>query len=105
MGDAAAPALQALELTKSFGATRALQGATLDLAAGQVHALLGENGSGKSTFAKILAGIHSADRGTVRRNGRVVTIGDPAFARALGIGIVFQELSLAPDLDIVDNLF
>lgn len=105
MNDAAAPALQALELIKSFGATRALQGATLELAAGEVHALLGENGSGKSTFAKILAGIHPADGGTVRRDGREVAIDDPAFARTLGIGIVFQELSLAPDLDVVDNLF
>jgi ribose transport system ATP-binding protein len=105
MIDEAGPALEARDLTKSFGATRALQGASLTLAAGQVHALLGENGSGKSTFAKILAGIHPADLGTVLRDGREVAIDDPAFARALGIGIVFQELSLAPDLDVVDNLF
>jgi ribose transport system ATP-binding protein len=100
-----APALQALELTKSFGATRALQGASLELVAGEVHALLGENGSGKSTFAKIITGIHAADAGKIVLAGREVTIDDPAAARALGIGIVFQELSLAPDLDVVDNLF
>jgi len=100
-----APALSATDLAKSFGPTLALQGASLDLYGGEVHALLGENGSGKSTFAKVLAGIHQPDRGRIRRNGRGVDIADPATGRALGIGIVFQELSLAPALDVVDNLF
>jgi ABC-type sugar transport system ATPase subunit len=92
-------------LYKSFGSTRALQGASLELAGGEVHALLGENGSGKSTFAKIVAGVHRPDRGTILRDGSAVTIDNPAAARAAGIGMVFQELSLAPDLDIVDNIF
>jgi ribose transport system ATP-binding protein len=100
-----AAALAAFDLTKSFGATHALRGATLDLVGGEVHALLGENGSGKSTFAKILAGIHRADRGRVERDGHVVQIADPAAARNLGIGIVFQELSLAPHLSVIDNMF
>ncbi len=99
------PALSAVDLAKSFGPTLALQGASLELRAGEVHALLGENGSGKSTFAKVLAGIHQPDRGRIRRNGREISIVDPAAGRALGIGIVFQELSLAPALDVVDNLF
>lgn len=100
-----AAALAAFDLTKSFGATHALRGATLDLLRGEVHALLGENGSGKSTFAKILAGIHQADRGRVERDGHAVRIGDPAAARNLGIGIVFQELSLAPHMNVIDNMF
>src|SRR5215472_2398751 len=98
-------ALLADGLYKSFGSTRALQGANLELAGGEVHALLGENGSGKSTFAKIIAGVHRADRGTIWRSGNPVTIDDPTSARAAGIAMVFQELSLAPDLDVVDNLF
>jgi ABC-type sugar transport system ATPase subunit len=69
--------LSASGLTKSFGATRALQGATLDLSPGEVHALLGENGSGKSTFAKILSGIHTADSGVVRRGGAQLQIDTP----------------------------
>ncbi|HEX3983938.1 MAG TPA: ATP-binding cassette domain-containing protein, partial [Acidisoma sp.] len=105
MQAASASAFSAVDLYKTFGSTRALQGASLELHAGRVRALLGENGSGKSTFAKIIAGTHQADRGRIRRDGREVKIDDPASARALGIAIVFQELSLAPDLDVVDNMF
>jgi ABC-type sugar transport system ATPase subunit len=99
------PALSAVDLSKAFGPTRALQGAALELRAGEVHALLGENGSGKSTFAKILAGVHAADTGRVERNGRAMRLGDPTVARGLGIGIVFQELSLAPHLTVSENMF
>ena len=99
------PAISAAGLYKAFGSTQALQGASLELEAGQIRALLGENGSGKSTLAKIIAGAQAADRGTICRDGSEVEIGDPAAARALGIAMVFQELSLAPDLDIVDNMF
>jgi ABC-type sugar transport system ATPase subunit len=98
-------ALAATDLYKSFGSTRALQGATLNLEAGHVRALLGENGSGKSTFAKIIAGTLSADSGTISRDGRNVIIGDPVTARQLGIAMVFQELSIVPDLNLVDNVF
>jgi ribose transport system ATP-binding protein len=102
---ATASALSASGLYKSFGSTRALQGASLELVAGRIHALLGENGSGKSTFAKIVSGAQLADRGTICRDGREVVVKDPVSARTLGIAMVFQELSLAPDLDIVDNMF
>ena len=105
MQAATAPALSATGLYKSFASTRALQGASLELEAGQIRALLGENGSGKSTFAKIIAGVLTADRGTICRGGSPVTFHNPVAARAAGIAIVFQELSLAPDLDIVDNMF
>jgi ribose transport system ATP-binding protein len=100
-----APALSVSGIYKSFGSTRALQGASLELQAGQILALLGENGSGKSTLAKIIAGALAADRGTICRDGRAVVFEDPATARTAGIAMVFQELSLAPDLDIVDNIF
>jgi ribose transport system ATP-binding protein len=101
----AAPAMSAAGLYKAFGSTRALQGASLELNAGEIRALLGENGSGKSTFAKIVAGVYRADRGAICRDGIPVIVGDPASARAAGIAMVFQELSLAPDLDVVDNMF
>ncbi|HVO15256.1 MAG TPA: sugar ABC transporter ATP-binding protein [Alphaproteobacteria bacterium] len=91
-------------LAKAFGATQALAGAGLELRAGEVHALLGENGSGKSTLAKILAGIHRPDAGEIRVDGAPVAVGDVAEARRLGIAIVFQELSLLPDLSVADNL-
>ena len=67
--------------------------------------MLGENGSGKSTLAKIIAGVLRADSGSIYRNRARMTIGDPVAARAAGIAMVFQELSLAPDLDAVDNMF
>jgi ribose transport system ATP-binding protein len=98
-------ALRADGIHKTFGSTRALQGASLELAGGKVHGLLGENGSGKSTFAKIIAGVHRPDRGTIYCDGSSMSIDDPASARAAGIAMVFQELSLAPDLDVVDNMF
>jgi ribose transport system ATP-binding protein len=101
----AAPALTASNIVKSFGATQALTGATLALAAGEVHALLGENGSGKSTLAKVIAGIHLADSGEIRRDGQLVAMTNPPAARASGIGIVFQDLSLAASLNVVDNMF
>ena len=91
-------------LAKAFGATQALNGASLELRAGEIHALLGENGSGKSTLAKILAGIHKADSGEIHIDGKPVAIADVADARQFGIAIVFQELSLLPDLSVTDNL-
>jgi len=99
------PGLSVTGLHKAFGSTRALRGADLDLKTGRILALLGENGSGKSTLAKILAGVHAADLGKIHRDGTEVKIGGPSTARALGIAMVFQELSLAPDLDAVDNMF
>ena len=92
-------------IRKAFGATQALAGASLTLEAGEVHVLLGENGSGKSTLAKIVAGIHRADAGDIALRGVRVEIADARHSRELGIAIVFQELSLAPDLSVADNLF
>lgn len=97
--------LTVADLRKAFGATQALSGAALTLKAGEVHVLLGENGSGKSTLAKIVAGIHRADTGDIAIGGVRVRIVDARHARELGIAIVFQELSLAPDLSVADNLF
>lgn len=101
----AQPLLVLTDVHKSYGGVKALQGASLDVLAGEVHALLGENGAGKSTLMKILAGVTTPDSGEVVLDGQVVTFPNAAAARQAGIGIVFQELSLFPDLDVLANLF
>jgi len=91
-------------LSKRFGATRALRDVTLALHGGQVHALIGENGAGKSTLMKILAGIHAPDEGTMRLAGAVYRPMRPGDARSAGIGMIHQELSLAPHLSVEANI-
>jgi simple sugar transport system ATP-binding protein/D-xylose transport system ATP-binding protein len=90
---------------KNFGAVAALTGVELDVAEGEVVAIVGDNGAGKSTLVKVLAGVHRADAGTIRFDDREVTIASPADARALGIATVFQDLALCENLDVVQNLF
>lgn len=91
-------------VTKTFGGTVALDGVTLTLAQGEVHALMGENGAGKSTLGKILAGIHTPDRGTLRVGGVTMRFTSPRDARKAGIGMVHQELACCPDLSVAENL-
>lgn len=98
-------ALRATDLVKEFGPTKVLRRASITLRRGEVHALLGENGSGKSTLAKILCGVHALDAGRVEVEGVPCDPASPAAASRLGIGMVFQELSLAPHLSVMDNLF
>lgn len=102
---ATGPALEVKGLSKAYGATQALKDASIDLRSGEVHILLGENGAGKSTLAKIIAGLVSADSGTILIDGKVARIDSAKQARRQGIAIVFQELSLVPHLSVVDNLF
>jgi len=92
-------------ISKRFGATQALSDVSLDLVAGEIHALVGENGAGKSTLVKILAGVHQPDSGTILLDGTPVQIGGPAEARALGIAVVHQEPRLFPDLTVAENVF
>ncbi len=105
---AAAGALAVLELrhaTKSFGAVRALVDGSVELRAGEVHALVGENGAGKSTLVKILAGVHQPDGGALKVNGRAVALHGPAAARAAGSAVIYQEPTLFPDLTVAENMF
>ncbi|MDQ6772244.1 MAG: ATP-binding cassette domain-containing protein [Candidatus Dormibacteraeota bacterium] len=97
--------LQLKEVTKSFGAVQALSDVDLAANAGQVTALVGDNGAGKSTLIKCIGGIHPFDHGQVLFEGREVTIHGPQDASHLGIEIVYQDLALCDNLDVVQNMF
>ena len=92
-------------ITKTFGAVAALTNVDLDVAEGQVVAIVGDNGAGKSTLVKVLSGVHTADSGTVTFEGREVEIPTPAAAQHLGIATVYQDLALCENLNVVENLF
>jgi ribose transport system ATP-binding protein len=92
------------EVTKSFGATRALDGVSLTVDSGEVRALIGENGAGKSTLMKILAGAHRPDSGSMTLGGIDYSPRGPRDARARGVAMIYQELALAPDLSVEANI-
>ena len=97
-----------LELTgisKRFGAVQALEGVQFDVGPSEVVALVGDNGAGKSTLIKVISGIHKPDEGTIRWQGRDVTMTSPNDAAKLGIATVYQDLALCDNLDVVANLF
>ena len=102
---AAPPRAELRGISKRFAATQALDDVSLDLVAGEVHALVGENGAGKSTLVKILAGVHQPDSGTIALDGQPTQINGPAHARSLGIAVVHQEPRLFPDLTVAENVF
>ncbi len=92
-------------LSKAYGGIPALRDVSFSLAGGEIRAICGENGAGKSTFVKMLMGIIAPDAGTIAVNGTVKAIRDVRHAQALGLGLVAQELSLAPHLSIFDNIW
>ena len=92
-------------IEKAFGSTRALQGACLTVAGGEVHALLGANGAGKSTLARVISGHVRADRGRMAWRGRALVARSPRDALSAGIALVTQETSLAADLSVLENIF
>ena len=99
------PLLRLRGISKHFGAVQALYGVDLDLPAGHVTALCGDNGAGKSVLTKSIAGINQPDEGEMFWEGRQVHIRNPNDAAALGIETVYQDLALADNLDIVQNMF
>ncbi len=90
---------------KSFSGNEVLHGVDFDLRSGEVHALVGGNGAGKSTLMKILQGVYTPDEGRIEVGGQAVEIRSPHDARALGIGMIFQEFSLIPTLTVAQNIF
>ncbi|HEY0345175.1 MAG TPA: ATP-binding cassette domain-containing protein [Solirubrobacteraceae bacterium] len=99
------PLLELRGVSKRFGAVRALHEVDFAVRAGQVMALVGDNGAGKSTLIKCVAGIYPIDDGQIIFDGRPVTIGGPKDAAALGIEVVYQDLALADNLDVVQNMY
>jgi D-xylose transport system ATP-binding protein len=99
------PLLELVGINKSFGPVHVLHDIDLTVRAGEVTALVGDNGAGKSTLIKCVAGIHPMDSGQVRFRGKPVTIHSPKDAADLGIEVVYQDLALADNLDVVQNMF
>jgi D-xylose transport system ATP-binding protein len=99
------PLLSLRGIQKSFGAVHVLRGVDLDVNPGKVTALVGDNGAGKSTLIKGIAGIHAFDEGEYEFEGKPVKVHSPKEANDLGIEIVYQDLALCDNLDVVDNMF
>ena len=99
------PVLKLEGITKRFPAVTALDKVDFDVRAGEVHALLGENGAGKSTLMKVLDGVHSADEGHIYLEGRMIDPKTPLEAKKAGIVLIHQELSLAPQMSVAENIY
>ncbi len=100
-----APLLELHEISKHFGSVQALTDVDFEVRAGEVMALVGDNGAGKSTLIKCVAGIHPTDGGEIVFDGRPVTIHGPKDAAKLGIEVVYQDLALCDNLDVVQNMY
>src|SRR6185312_11477086 len=99
------PLLQLQDITKTFGSVQALDDVDFEVRAGEVMALVGDNGAGKSTLVKCIAGTHAADNGRILFEGREVHIHGPKDAAKLGIEVVYQDLALCDNLDVVQNMY
>ncbi|WP_433045810.1 ATP-binding cassette domain-containing protein [Dactylosporangium sp. CS-033363] len=97
--------LTASNISKRYGAVQALDGVSLDLPPGEVVALVGDNGAGKSSLVKVLSGVVTADGGVIEQDGHPVRIAGPHDAQRLGVSTVHQDLALCENLDVVGNLF
>lgn len=100
-----APLLELTNVSKHFGGVMALRNVDFSLKAGEIHGLVGENGAGKSTTMKIIAGVHTEFDGVMKINGREVRLRSARDALANSIGMVHQELSIVPDLTVAENVF
>ncbi len=105
MATSAEPVVRVEKICVNFGSIQALTGVSMEVFAGEVVALLGDNGAGKSTLIKAMAGVIQPDEGKIYVQGREVQLRTPAVARHMGIETVYQDLALAPDLDVAGNLF
>src|SRR5262245_41840849 len=98
------PALELTGISKSFGGFMALSAAEFSVAGGEVHALLGENGAGKSSLMNVAAGLYAPDEGQIRVNGERVAIRGPNDAKALSIGMVHQHFKLVKPFNALENI-
>jgi D-xylose transport system ATP-binding protein len=105
MTDEKTPLLQLRNITKTFGSVQALTEVDLEVRSGEVMALVGDNGAGKSTLVKTIAGTHTADSGEILFEGEPVSIHGPKDASRLGIEVVYQDLALCDNLDVVQNMY
>lgn len=101
----APPLLRMSGISKSFPGVRALESVDFEVGAAEIHAFLGENGAGKSTLLKILSGAQAQDAGSISLNGNPVSFASPQAAQSAGIVTIYQEFTLAPDMDIAENVF
>jgi len=97
--------LELKDIHKSFDGVHALKGVDFSVEAGEVHGLIGENGSGKSTLMKIIAGVYKPDTGGIIMNGERVAVNSPFFSSSNGISVIYQDLSLFPNLTVVENIY
>ncbi len=102
---ASAAAVRMTGISKAFGGVRALDDVSFEVLPGEVHALLGGNGAGKSTILKVLNGVHRPDQGAIEVGGVPLTVHTPEASRAAGIAMNYQEMSLVPTLTVAQNIF
>src|SRR5204862_4288846 len=102
--EGSAPLLELRGVYKSFGSVQALADVDFEVRAGEVMALVGDNGAGKSTLVKTVAGIHAPDSGDILFEGKPVHVSSPKEASRLGIEVVYQDLALCDNLDVVQNM-
>jgi len=103
--EAKAPVLQMRHVSKRFDTTQALDDVSLDLYPGEIHALMGENGAGKSTLIKIMTGVYHSDSGEILLDGKPIRVANSVDAQAYGIGAIYQEPMVYPDLNVAENIF
>ena len=99
-----APAWEVVGLTKRFAGVTAVNAVSLRIRSAEIHGLVGENGSGKSTVIKMLSGDYQPDAGNILKGGVPVVLPDPSYARSMGVATVFQEFSLVPSLSVAENI-
>src|SRR3954468_7686910 len=99
------PVLRAEDIDKAFGGVPALRGASLEVARGEVHALVGENGAGKSTLIKVVTGVHRGDAGSIEFEGAPLELRSPQQAQDRGISTIYQEINLVPMRSVAENVF
>jgi ABC-type sugar transport system ATPase subunit len=97
--------ISATDIHKSYGAVEALRGVSVEIAAGEVHAICGDNGAGKSTLIKVLSGVETPDRGSITLDGRPCRFATPTDALRAGVATIHQDLAIAPRMTIYQNVF